>query len=171
MSLRAALVLVPLVAVSCFGPDPNLTEAGKGLPQLTVDFPAVVERGSVHDLNVTVDNPGPGDMTSFIIAFSTVGVGGRVGVAPPLLVPGPLKGESPSVLSVEPEPVADPGPGGLVFKFGPLQEGESRTVTFSVKAPATVGTYANSVQAYDAQEIDRIRGARVETEVSAVASG
>ena len=171
MPWRSALAVVAVATTACFGPDPNLTDSGKGLPEVAVDFPAEVEAGSVHDLTVTVHNPGPGDMASFFVAFSPVGVGGRVGVARPLLVPGPPQGGSPSILSVDPEPVADPGQGGLVFKFGPLQEGESTAVAFTVRAPAAVGTYANSVQAYDAQEIDRIRGARVETEVTASLSG
>ena len=171
MKWWSALTVLGLVGASCFGPNPDVTESGKGLPQLTLEFPAEVRPGSVHDLHVTVDNPGPGDMSSFFIAFGTVGVGGRVGVARPLLVPGPPEGQSPSILSVEPEPVDDPGLGGLVFKFGPVQEGESATVTFSVKAPEATGTYVNSVQAYDAQEIDRIRGARLETEVRATAAG
>jgi hypothetical protein len=163
----AALLLLPLLA-ACFDPSPDVTEAGKGLPLLTVEFPAEVEPGSVHDLVVTVENPGPGDMPAFFIAFGTVGVGGEAVVAEPLLVAGPPGQPSPSVLEVEPEPVTV-GQGGLVFKFGPLQEGESRTVTFAVQAPEESGTYANSVQAYDATEIDRIRGARLQTTVGAAA--
>jgi hypothetical protein len=170
LQLRRRAGLVVVLLASCFGPDPNLTPTGKGLPQLTIDFPAVVEPASVHDLTVTVDNPGPADMTAFFIAFGTVGVGGQVGVARPLLAPGPPRGASPSVVSVEPKPI-DVGQGGLVFKFGPLQENDSATVTFSVKAPRDAGRYANSVQAYDAQEIDRIRGLKLETEVKASASG
>lgn len=167
MRWRAALVLVPLLTGSCFGAA-EVTDTGKGLPRLTVEFPPEVKPGSVHDLTITVDNPGPGDMASFLIAFGTVGVGGEVVVAQPLLVAGPPGGQSPSVLAVEPEPV-EVEQAGLVFKFGPLDEGASTTVIFSIKAPATVGTYANSVQAYDAQAIDRIRGARVQTKVSAAA--
>lgn len=168
MRWRAGLVLVSLLSVSCYGSTADVTDAGKGLPQLTVEFPAEVERGSIHDLVVTVDNPGPGDMAAFVIAFGALGVGGEVGVAKPLLLVGPPGRPSPSVLSVEPEPVTV-GEGGLVFQFGPLREGQSRTVTFSIKAPEIVGTYANSVQAYDAQEIDRIRGTRLQTKVSAAA--
>jgi len=165
----ASLALACLAA--CLGPDPNLTDDGLGKPLLTVDFPAEAAAGSTEELLVEIDNPGPGDMSSFTLAFANVAVGGAEGSAQPLLRPAPPPEQlgddqqlSPSISSVEPQPVTV-GEGGLVFRFGPLPEEESASVSFEVVVPEESHTYANSVQAFDSQVLDRIDAVKVQVEV------
>src|SRR5918995_1185212 len=101
--LAAAFASTALV--SCFGPDPNLTESGKGKPEVTIDFPAQLQRRSVETAVVTVTNPGPGDMAGFSIEFSLVGKVGNETLPTPLVAAG--AGErSPSIEGVEPDPTA-----------------------------------------------------------------
>jgi hypothetical protein len=58
------------------------------------------------------------------------------------------------------------GEGGLVFRFGPLPEEESATVSFEVVVPEEPQTYANSVQAFDSQILDRIDAVKVQVEIT-----
>ncbi len=169
---RVALASLALACLAaCLGVDPNLTEDGLGKPFLTVDFPTEATAGSTEELLVQIDNPGPGDMSSFTVAFANVAVGGTVGNAPPLLRPAPPPRRigddqqvSPSITSIEPEPVTV-GEGGLVFRFGPLPEEDSATVSFEIVIPEEPQTYANSVQAFDSQILDRIDAVKVQVEV------
>ena len=156
----------------CFGPSPNLTEGGLAKPVVTADFPARVEAGSTTELTVGVENPGPGDINSFSIAFAVVAVGGGQGNAEPLVLPAPaparLGGDqkiSSSIASISPKPTTV-GQGGVVFQFGPLGEEESTEVVFEIVAPRESGDYANSLQVYDSQALDRIGAIKVQTEVS-----
>jgi len=165
----AGLALACLAA--CFGPDPNLTEGGLGKPFMTVDFPTEAEAGSTEELLIEIDNPGPGDMSSFTVAFANVAVGGTEGNVLPLVRPAPPPEQlgddqqvSSSISSIEPEPLTV-GEGGLVFRFGPLPEEESTTVSFEVAVPEEAQLYANSVQAYDSQVLDRIDAVKVQVEV------
>jgi len=168
-AVLASLALASLAA--CFGPDPNLTDDGLGKPLLTVDFPTEATAGSTEELLVEIDNPGPGDMSSFTIAIANVAVGGTEGNAQPLLLPAPPPEQlgddqqvSPSISSIEPEPLTV-GEGGLVFRFGPLPEEESASVSFEVVVPEESQTYANSVQAFDSQVLDRIDALKVQVAV------
>lgn len=167
-----ALVVAALSLAACFGPDPNLTEGGLAKPFVTADFPATIEAGETAELTLTVENPGPGDMNSFTVAFGAVAQGGGEGNARPLVVPAPaperLGGEqeiSASFGTIEPRPLTV-GEGGALFRFGPLPEEESASVTFEIIAPDDPGSYANSLQAYDSQVIDRIDAVKLETEVT-----
>ena len=174
--MRRLTVLLAVTAVfgACTGQDPNLTESGKGRPTVTVGFPAAVAPGSVHDLKVTVDNPGPGDMSLLNVSFTLVGVAGERELPDPLIAPG-TDGESASVVSVDPEPgsVSDDG---TIYLFGDpggtsadpfLAEGRSISLTFRVKIPDRLGLLANSVTAYDGRDPTRARGVLVKTEVEA----
>jgi hypothetical protein len=171
--LRFVLASLALAFITaCLGADPNLTEDGFGKPFLTVDFPTEAAAGSTEELLIEVENPGPGDMSSFTVAFANVAVGGTVGSAPSLLRPAPpprrIGGDqrvSPSITSIEPEPVTV-GEGGLVFRFGPLPEEESAAVSFEVVVPEEPQTYANSVQAFDSQLLDRIDAVKVQVEIT-----
>lgn len=171
---RVALVSVAVLSLAgCFGPNPNLTEGGLAKPVVTADFPDRVSVGSINELTVSIENPGPGAMSSFSIAFAVVAVGGSRGNAQPLVAPaaapeqlGSQQDISPSIASIDPEPVTV-GQGGVVFQFGPLGEEESTEVVFSIVAPDDPGRYAGSLQAYDSQAIDRIGAIKVETEVTA----
>ena len=168
-AVLAGLALACLAA--CFGPDPNLTEDGLGKPFLTVDFPIEAEAGSTEELLVEIDNPGPGDMSSFTVAFANVAVGGTEGSVQPLVRPAPPPEQigddqqvSPSISSIEPEPLTV-GEGGLVFRFGPLPEEESASVSFEVVVPEESELYANSLQVFDSQVLDRIDAVKVQVEV------
>jgi hypothetical protein len=134
-----------------------VTDSGKGIPQVAVDLPARVEAGSVQDAEVSVTNPGPGDMTSVVISFT------RVGTDFPIVDTGSA-GASRSILSVDPKPLSV-NPAQLVYTFGPLPEGETRTFAFEVRIPQHEGTAANAVTAYDGRETDRVKGIRMYTSV------
>ena len=171
--MRRILVATAAVvfAAGCFGPNPNLTESGLAKPVVTLEFPQRVDAGSTTELTVNVTNPGPGEMTSFSIAFLVVAVGGGRGNAQSLVAPAPAPERlgteqevSPSIASIEPTPV-DVGESGLVFRFGPLGEEESASVGFEIVAPTEPGNYANSLQVYDSRVIDRIGAVKLETEV------
>jgi hypothetical protein len=166
----AGLALACLAA--CFGPDPNLTEDGLGKPLLSVDFPSEAAAGSIEALQIEIDNPGPGDMSSFTVAFANVAVGGAQSSVEPLLRLAPPPEQlgddqeiSPSIDSMEPEPLTV-GEGGLVFRFGPLPEEESTSVSFEIMMPDGAGTYANSVQVFDSQVLDRIDAVKLQVEVT-----
>ena len=75
--------------LGCFGPNPNLTEGGLAKPVVTADLPSRVEAGATAELTVGIENPGPGDINSFSIAFAVVAVGGSQGNAEPLVIPAP----------------------------------------------------------------------------------
>jgi hypothetical protein len=159
-----AAVATCLVLASCFGSDPNLTESGKGKPEVTVDFPAELQRRSVETAVVTVTNPGPGDMVGFSIEFSLVGKAGGQTVPTPLVASGSGE-QSPSIESVEPEPNAV-SLEGVRFFFGPLDEGESTDVRFEIVAPDEPGVAANALIVSDTEEIERSRGVQLVTEVT-----
>jgi hypothetical protein len=164
MRRLVAATIVCLALGGCFGPDPNLTESGKGKPQVAIEFPEQVQALSVTELVVTVTNPGPGDMTGFSIEFSLVGKAGEETLPTPLVAPG-ARERSPSIDGVEPEPNGV-SLEGVRFFFGPLEEGESTDVRFEVKAPEEPGIAANAVIVSDVEEIDRSRGVRLLTEVT-----
>lgn len=160
MRILVALAASAALLVGCYGPDPNLTDEGKGLPVLTLDFPEEVKPESVHEAVLTVDNPGPEDMDSIVVAFSRLG-----DPALPLpLVEVSGNAQSP-VRSVDPEPQAV-GQGGVLFIFEGLPEGETMTITFELRVPNHEGTVGNAVQVYDGSDTNRARGVRLEAEVT-----
>ena len=171
--LRVALACLAVASLAaCFGRSSDLTEDGLGKPFVTVDFPAEATAGSTEELVVEIDNPGPGDMNSFTVAFANVAVGGTEDSVQPLLQlaapPEQLGDEQPissSITSIEPEPLTV-GQGGQVFGFGPLPEEETVSVSFEVVVPETGGTYANSMQVYDSQVLDRIDAVKLQVEVT-----
>ncbi len=158
----AATTLMLLVA--CFGPDPNLTDEGKGLPVLTIDFPATVRAGTTNTATVTVENPGPGDMGSVVVAFATVGVAAASGPLPAELVPIAAGRDNPAVRSVNPEPKSV-STDGVIYVFEGLQVGEKMPIEFEIVVPRQPGPAANSVSVYDGADTNRVRGLRLETVV------
>lgn len=172
MRVPAALVALALVGAACFGPDPNVTEQGEGRPELVVRFPDSVAASSIATARLEVSNPGPGDIPTLVVAFALVGPGqGQTEVPDPLVGFG-RRGENPSIVAVEPEP-ASVSPDGVVFTFegaggAPvLPEGDRTTIAFRVRTPVRPGVAANSVSVYDGTDPSRVRGARLETSVSA----
>jgi hypothetical protein len=162
-ALRVVVASFLLCAgVACYGSGSNLSESGKGIPTLTVDFPETVNAGATEDLVLEVSNPGPGDMPSVFVAFTHVGVpGSGLGNA---LVPFGSDGENPAIADVSPEPDSV-SEDGSVYRFPHLAEGDTTTITFSVIVPRIRGAAANSVQVYDGSELDRGTGKRVATTV------
>jgi hypothetical protein len=154
-----------LFLVACLGPDPNLTDSGKGLPVLSVDFPATVAAGSTNTATLTVENPGPGDMGSVVVAFAAVGVAAASGPLPVELVPIAADRDNPAVRTVRPRPESV-SPDGVVYVFEGLQVGETMPIEFAIVAPDEQGPAANSVSVYDGGETNRIRGLRLETVVT-----
>lgn len=176
-----------MVVTGCRGEDPNLTDSGKGKPQVAVTFPAETTSGSQHDAQLTIANPGPGDMNSVVVAFASVGPrSGQREMPIPIVAFGKSK-ENPSVVSIDPGPTAI-SPDAVLFTFGPvcpdggtfpddcegvsrdealprIPAGETITITFTLKVPVLSGVAANSVQVYDGGEVDRAGGARLETVV------
>lgn len=163
---RVAAALMVLVALSgCFGPRTNLTESGKGKPLLSIDFPETVAPGSSATATLTVENPGPGDMGSIVVAFAAVGVAAASGPLPADLVPISSSRDNPAVVAVTPEPETV-SRDGVVYVFRGLAEGTTTEIRFEIVVPEEPGTAANSVSVYDGSEPDRIRGVRIETLVT-----
>ena len=157
--LVAAAVALLLLG-GCFGPDPDLTPEGKGLPELSLEFPATAAPGSVQTAALTIDNPGPGDLSAIVVAFSRLG---DPALPPPIVeVAGP--GQEDPVRSVDPEPNAV-SRDGAIYTFDGLGEGETMTIRFELTIPDVDGKVGNAVQVYDGQDPDRARGVRLLTEV------
>jgi hypothetical protein len=160
----AGCLAAAVVFAGCFGPDPNLTDSGLGRPYVSVTFPETAEPGSVHDAEVTIENPGPGDMSSVVIAFARVGPArGGEPLPFPIVDPGADRA-NPAIVSIEPEPDGI-SPDAVVFRFGSLPEGEIMTITFSLRVPAEEGSAANSVTVYAGEDPSRARGDRLETQI------
>ncbi len=165
MRRLALVVVVSFVATACFGPDPNLTDSGKGRPYLSVEFPDQVEAGSTNTAVLTVENPGPGDMSQVVVAFSAVGPARGGEPLPGELVPFASRKDNPVIAGIVPRPQAI-APNGVVYVFPGLEEQSSMTIRFRIVAPDRVGTAASSVTVYDGREADRARGVRLETKVT-----
>lgn len=182
----ALAVFVAVVAGGCFGgEDANVTEAGKGFPQLTISFPETAAPGSVQDAELTITNPGPGDMRTVVVAFAAIGPAQGETELPIPLINFSAGKDNSAIVSVVPEPRAV-SRDGVVYTFGPmcpeggaypadcsgvgsdqavprLVEGDSMVIVFKIRIPSITGTAANSVQVYDGSEIDRARGVRMQT--------
>lgn len=158
----AGLTLAVLMS-GCFANSEPTTETGKGLPELTVTFPELVDAGSLQTVEIEISNPGPGDMQSLVVSFSRVGVGGGEELPEPL-VDVAIRGQEQQVISIEPSPTSISAD-GVVYVFDGLAEGESTTIHFEVRVPNVDGRVANSVVIYDAQDVERARGVSLEAEV------
>ncbi|HEX2294508.1 MAG TPA: hypothetical protein VHN37_04285 [Actinomycetota bacterium] len=154
-----------LLLAACFGPDPNLTDDGKGLPVLTVEFPEKSPAGSVQTATLTVDNPGPGDIGSVVVTFVTAGIAAVSGPIPAELVPITTTPDNPAIAGITPEPT-DVSDDGIVYVFEGVEEGGSLEIAFDIRIPDEPGPAANSITVYAGEDTDRIRGVRVETEVT-----
>ena len=146
----------------CFSSGAELSSSGKALPVVTVDFVAVAQPGSVHTSALAIDNPGPGDISSLVVTFARVGAPAAEGLPNPIVDPG--RGpDSGTVVDVRPRPsAASPD---VFYRFGPLPEGESITISFDLRVPEELGPAANSVTVYDDADPGRARGVRLETTV------
>jgi hypothetical protein len=151
-----------MLCTACFGSGTRTTETGRGLPQLTVRFPATAAPTATEDLVLSISNPGPGEMDSVFVAFTNVGAPGS-GLGQEL-IPFASGGENPAIAGIDPRPESV-SEDGVVYRFPGLAVGESTTITFSIVVPTDRGVAASSVQVYDGNEVDRAVGERVSTTV------
>ncbi|MDQ3953295.1 MAG: hypothetical protein M3279_10100 [Actinomycetota bacterium] len=133
-------------------------------PILGVAIPATASPGEVVSAEVTVENPGPEDMSRVVVAFATVGVAAASGPIPNELVPVTTTSDNPVIESVEPAPssVSDDG---VVYVFGALEAGEETTITFDLRVPEQSGPAANSLSVYSGDDTERISGLLLQTVV------
>ncbi|MEA2486948.1 MAG: hypothetical protein QOF16_602 [Actinomycetota bacterium] len=158
-------VALALVSGACYGGDnPNLASSGKGKPQLSIDFPGHLDPGQQADLVLDVSNPGPGDIGHVFVSFSLLGAPTVSNGQLIALVPIGAHHKNPAVLSVDPKPQAVSSDGDI-YRFGPLSQGRSTTITFVLRAPEAVGRAQNSVQVYDGNEPDRSVGVPLEATI------
>lgn len=161
MKSRLSIVAAGLLLlVACVGETQSLTDEGRGFPDPEVTFPATATAGSVQTAELTVTNPGPGDMGSLVVAFSRLG-------DPELPVPivdVSGRDEDGAVRDVSPKPNAV-SPDGVIYTFEGIDVGESVTIEFELTIPSADGPAGNAILVYDGGEPDRARGVRIETEV------
>ena len=156
---RVALACVVALALgACYGPDPDLTESGKGLPELSVEFPARSEAAATETAILRVTNPGPGAMSSAVVAFARVG---DPSLPAPIVEAGRRR-RARGIAAVRPRPEAV-SPNGVVYRFAALAAGESLSITFRLRMPRESGAVGNAVQVYDGAEPQRARGIRLTT--------
>lgn len=155
--LVAASCAALLLLGGCYrGPDPDLTETGKGRPDVSATVPERAERGDTVEAVIEVSNPGPGDMASVVVAFSRVG---DPSLPTPIVEVG-RGGRSEGIASVDPEPEVI-SPDGVIYRFDALPEGESTSITFELVMPDVRGEVGNAVTVYDGSEPERARGTRI----------
>lgn len=155
----AALAVAACLLTSCFGNDPNLTEEGLSKPELALEFPATTTAGSTATAELTITNPGPGDMESLVVAFSRLG---DPKLPPPIVDVTPRK--QGAVRDVVPAPTAV-SPDGVIYTFDGLDEGDQMVVTFSLRIPPVTGAAGNAILVYEGSDPDRAKGVPLETEV------
>ena len=152
--LLAALLVTP----GCYrGADADLTETGKGRPDVVATAPAESSPGETVEAVIEVSNPGPGDMASVVVAFSRIG---DPELPTPIVEVG-SGGSSEGVADVSPKPDVI-SPDGVIYRFGGLAEGESMQITFELVMPDVRGKVGNAVTVYDGSEPSRARGTRIE---------
>ena len=161
MRKRAALAAATLLLVSCYGPDPNLTDKGLGKPEVTLSFPEATTSGSTETASLTISNPGPGDMDSLVVAFSRLG---DPKLPPPLVDVTSRNDENGVVENVTPEP-RGVSPDGIIYTFAGLDEGEQVVIEFELHIPVLTGPAGNAILVYEGSDPERAKGVRLETEV------
>lgn len=157
-SFRTYLLVVPLllVATGCFA-DTNVTDSGKGLPEVTVEFPATAKAGETVTATFRIANPGPGDIAGLSVSWA------RVGNDFPIVDLGARR-ENDAVAGIDPNPLAVDA-SGVVYRFGGLKEGESVTISFDLVIPSQQGVVANSVVVSAVEDGERLQGLRLETTI------
>jgi hypothetical protein len=160
----AALMAAVALLGACYRADSDLTASGAARPAFEIDFPAESPPGSTQTATLTIMNPGPKDMSAVVVAFARVGPAeGGAGLPTPI-VDGGFKGRNPAVADIRPEPT-ETSRAAMEFFFGPLAEGETTKIEFDLVVPEVAGEAANSVTVYDGSDPERIRGARLSTEI------
>lgn len=158
MNWRLAGLAAALVLVSCY----TTQAGGPGLPELAVQFPEYSKGGEIQEAVLTISNPGPEPFTGISVAFVRVGPGPQGGPLPRPIVDGIAQTSNGAVVSVSPKPLGT-SIDGIAFNFGPLAEGDDRTIRFKLRLPVQPGEAANSILVYDSRNTDRIKGIRLST--------
>jgi hypothetical protein len=156
--------VVALVVLVVYIANRDVPEGVAGRPEVSVEFPATSEPGSVQTATFTIRNPGPNEMQSIFLSFARVGPAEGGGQLPLPIVDAGAQHENLAIVSISPEPDAT-SIEGVVFRFGGLAVGETMTVTFELMVPDTIGPAANSVTAYPGEEPERAKGVRLDTQV------
>jgi hypothetical protein len=156
--------VVVLVVLVVYIANRDVPEGVAGRPEVSVEFPATSEPGSVQTATFTIRNPGPNEMQSIFLSFARVGPAEGGGQLPLPIVDAGAQHENLAIVSISPEPDAT-SIEGVVFRFGGLAVGETMTVTFELMVPDTIGPAANSVTAYPGEEPERAKGVRLDTQV------
>lgn len=159
-----AALLAAVFLSACTGTS-GQTASGLGLPQVSVDFRARSAPGSAHIARLHVANPGPGAMSSLVVAFSRTGPSPGASALPPPIVDVGFAQSNAAITAIRPRPAAV-SPDGVVYRFAGLGVGKSTTIAFTLKVPRTPGVVANAVVVYDGGHTDRARGVRLQTVVS-----
>jgi hypothetical protein len=162
--IRCLAALLAVVLLGACSSTAGQTASGLGLPQVSVDFPASSAPGSAHVAKLHVANPGPGEMSSVVVAFSRTGPSPGASALPPPIVDVGFDQSNAAITAIHPRPAAV-SPDGVVYRFAGLGAGKSTTISFTLKIPRTPGVVANAVVVYDGQHTDRARGVRLQTVV------
>jgi hypothetical protein len=165
VSRFVTVVLAAIFLGACFGGGTGTTASGLGLPQVGVTFPPSAAPGSRQKAVLRVTDPGPGRMSSVVVAFSRTGPSPGATALPPPIVDVGFAESNAAITAIDPRPVAV-SPDGVVYRFGPLGVGKSVAISFTLKVPKTPGVVANAVVVYDGQHPDRAHGVRLQTVVT-----
>ncbi|MEA2485890.1 MAG: hypothetical protein QOD46_1001 [Actinomycetota bacterium] len=163
--IRCLAVLSAAVLLAACTGTSGQTASGLGLPQVSVRFPANSAPGATHVAKLQVTNPGPGDMSSVVVAFSRTGPSPGATALPPPIVDVGFNSSNAAISAIHPRPVAVSSD-GVVYRFGGLAVGKSITISFTLKVPRTPGVLANAMVVYDGGHTDRARGVRLQTVVA-----
>ena len=163
MTRIVAAAVVAAFLLACSG-GTGETASGLGLPRVTVDFPATSAPGSTRTARLHISNPGPGRMSSIVVAFSRTGPSPGATALPPPVVDVGFAQSNADITAIHPRP-SGVSSDGVVYTFGPLGVGATTTISFTVKIPRQPGVVANAVIVYDGGHTDRARGVRLQTMV------
>lgn len=153
-------VLILLALPACFSGGGDVTESGKGRPQLTISAPETAAAGDVISVELSVTNPGPEDMKEVVVVFARLGDPDL----PYPIVEGLPGKRAEGVVDVEPAPTTR-SEDGITYRFPGLDEGESTTITFDLRIPEQDGFVGNSIQVYDSADAERARGVGLKVQV------
>ncbi|MEA2461221.1 MAG: hypothetical protein QOH90_1398 [Actinomycetota bacterium] len=160
----AACFAALLALTSCAAGGEELTSSGKGYPRPTIEFPAVTAPGSEQKAVLTIENPGPGDIPVLLVTFVMAAPASPGQGFPVPIVNGGPGGKDPNVVSIDPEPDAVDAR-GVNYRFGALPEGETTSITFTLRVPKEAGPAGNAITVSDGSEVERARGVRLQTNV------
>lgn len=153
-----SLVLIALTA--CFSGNADVTDSGKGYPQLSIEAPSTAEQGEVVTVELAISNPGPAEMKEVVVVFARLGDPDL----PYPVVEGLPGRRAKGVVDVDPQPTAR-SEDGITYRFPALAEGASTTVRFDLLMPMQDGPVGNSIQVYDSADAERARGIGFKLEI------